>query len=148
MKSHRRQKLRGKASSRGYYPHGQLQCTAAWFNWSEGAHSALSSDTWHKILLETVHHCQQGRRSVFDMGVIWWHDSANCALARTGISLRSWKILHFCNRNRAILWIVLGANLEQAIGKNQFFGPDGPNLASWEKSFDKMLVESLRISHL
>ena len=47
--------------------------------------------------------------------------------------LRSWIILHFWNWNRAIWWILLAANLEQAMSKKQtkqnkkqkqFYGPD------------------------
>ena len=99
---------------------------------------------------------RQGRRSVFDIwGMIWWRVSANCALARTGgvwgglCPLRSWKMLYFCNWNRAIWWIglLLGANLEQAIfslKKTQFFGPDGPKFCILREIVGKMLLESFR----
>ena len=57
-------------------------------------------------------------------GMIGWRVSANCALARTGgvseggcAPLRSWKIFEFWKLNGAIRWILLGANLEQAMGK-------------------------------
>ena len=68
----------------------------------------------------------QGCRSVFDMGVEWfcvvhWGVSGGCA------PLRSWKILYFWNWNRAIWWVLLGANLQQVmISKNQFYRPDWP----------------------
>ena len=51
--------------------------------------------------------------------MIWCFASANMrACAHRGVSegdvpLRSWKVLYFCNRNHAIWWILLSANLEQ-----------------------------------
>ena len=68
-------------------------------------------------------------------GMIWCRVSANCALARTGgclrgmCPLRSWKILYFWNWSHAIWWILLGANLEQAMIKKVFW--------AWREIFDK-----------
>ena len=46
--------------------------------------------------------------------------------------LRSWKILYFWNWNRTIWWILLGANLEQAmIKKLSSMDLTDPNFAFW-----------------
>ena len=76
----------------------------------------------YKILLQILPqlqklqvHFNQGCGSVFDMGGEWF-----CVVHR-GVSegdvplLRSWKILYFWNWNRAIWWVLLGANLQQVM---------------------------------
>ena len=88
--------------------------------------------------------------------MIWWRVMANYALARTGGCLNvppseARKFCISCNWNRAIWWIPLGANLEQVLGKKkkkkkQLFGPDWPKFCILGEIFDKILLESLKIS--
>ena len=82
--------------------------------------------------------------------MIWWCVSCTCTLVqeythrgclRGCASLRSWKILYFCDWNHAIWWILLGANLEQAMSKKtQLFGLDWPKFCILGEICDKIFA--------